>query len=828
MAMVFPDTRLGMTPEIRLGELLSTCASAALLGCNEIRYVQAKRVAAVEEGNSALGVSMKDAADPRSALTEADLAAQDAIVQSLRATWPGIHIIGEEDEPSSSLSNDRACSPTSLRRDLCVGATGGEVAVPLSAVTIFVDPLDGTREFVEGRLDAVQSLIGVSVEGRAVAGAIGVPFPSESSKEAAVIYALTEGGSGVIGKRDADLPPAGEKGRNALVAHPVVVTGDSSNALLAAAREHALAGGGSGVIAGGVGNKLLAVAEGRADLAIMHFGTSLWDTCAPEARLRAEGGRVTDLFGSPLAHLPSPPFGDLRNGLGVVASARGWADAHDALCRAMRANPMALELLEQYTHSGGSASRSASRSSPSGAAAVDIARCLDGGPLRHGWLDALLDGGSGRLRSYAAPEGGAFRGMMSDGCRLVLDWDWESDSGPRQAVGRPPLPSTVFYKRVVMGDLEATREKARAAPKKLARDVESYRVEAAFLGSRACAKLAGAGVWVPRAYNVALRPVPESPLDSKFAMLLSDFSPADGWRQQGLLGEAQLRASLATLARFHAFFWEGSAVWEDADVASELRASCWPSGDYRQPSMQTSEQFERLGDKYRQHYESFGSAFAGHPALASVDLPNLGDRLQRIARTVASAAHPFDGGPAAAARASADQPTTTAAKDLGRFRTLIHGDPKAANLFLRDSARAAAGGCEVGVIDYQWTGFGLAATDVAAHISGAAAPECLSTDGTLEDALLDHYHSVLCSALAEFGAATSAADAAARLLSRTDLQAQYENGLLDTCRIVFSYQWSRASFGKPSLNKNAYNKELRSAVWLTARCNALLTGRMTS
>lgn len=55
------------------------------------------------------------------------------------------------------------------------------------------------------------------------------------------------------------------------------------------ARKAALAEGGTALLAGAAGNKLLMVAEGRADMAIMHLKTSLWDTCAPEAILRASG-----------------------------------------------------------------------------------------------------------------------------------------------------------------------------------------------------------------------------------------------------------------------------------------------------------------------------------------------------------------------------------------------------------------------------------------------------------------------------------------------------------------------------------------------------------
>ena len=48
----------------------------------------------------------------------------------------------------------------------------------MNVLTVFVDPLDGTREFVEGRLPNVQSLIGVTYKGTPLMGAVGLPFPT--------------------------------------------------------------------------------------------------------------------------------------------------------------------------------------------------------------------------------------------------------------------------------------------------------------------------------------------------------------------------------------------------------------------------------------------------------------------------------------------------------------------------------------------------------------------------------------------------------------------------------------------------------------------------
>ena len=299
-----------------------------------------------------------------------------------------------------------------------------------------------------------------------------------------------------------------------------------------------------------------------------------------------------------------------------------------------------------------------------------------------------------RLAKYTAPESSVFRGMMSEGCRLELEWDEEADDGSAISAAAPPLPSSAFYKRVSMGDLQHARAKALAAPLKLARDVRSYSVESAFLGSAGCAALGDfllpSGVHVARAYHVERRPCESELIESRFAMLLTDFSPADGWRQSGMLSAAEARAALGALARFHGFFWEGSDVWRGSEAASELEEAVWSAGGYWQPSMQPEDQWAQLPQKWTQHYTSFGAAFADAPELAHIDLPTLGERLQAVATELAALAHPFDskaGGDAAANR---------------KHRTIIHGDPKSANLFLRDGT--SVGALELGLIDFQWSG----------------------------------------------------------------------------------------------------------------------------
>ena len=354
--------------EISLAELLSTCVDATMRGCSEIRRVHERiTTCSVETGMCTVDedeVDYKIEGDPRSALTAADLAAQAAVVDALGQAWPGLCIVDEEDLACDMESTGRVCSsetrrsstPTApLQRDLCdfVEAVPPESrAARLEDITVFVDPLDGTREFVEGRVWNVQTLVGIAVNGRAVAGAIGLPFASGSkNSEAAVVYALVGAGRPRVrgGFRAPSTDPAHGGGVPADGERPLLVAGDVEDPALAAAYQATLADGGRNVLLGGTGQKCLAVAEGRADVAIMNFKSSAWDTCAPEALVRAAGGELTDLFGERIVYrrVPPPPATFL-NACGVIASSAPFVEKHRAVCEQMRRNPDALARLGEW------------------------------------------------------------------------------------------------------------------------------------------------------------------------------------------------------------------------------------------------------------------------------------------------------------------------------------------------------------------------------------------------------------------------------------------------------------------------------------------------
>lgn len=83
---------------------------------------------------------------------------------------------------------------------------------------------------------------------------------------------------------------------------------------------------------GSVGIKVGVVAEQRADLYVhMSDKSCVWDSCGPEAILKAAGGRFTDVFGEPFRYNLSS---ERYNKRGILACN---AHAYDAVLPTVRA-----------------------------------------------------------------------------------------------------------------------------------------------------------------------------------------------------------------------------------------------------------------------------------------------------------------------------------------------------------------------------------------------------------------------------------------------------------------------------------------------------------
>lgn len=321
---------IGLTSALQLAQLLSTCVDSCQRGCVEIRKVQAAR-----QSNS-LKVELKDETDPRSALTEADSAAQRVIVGSLLAEWgDDLRIVGEEDGVEELRTSLSSTTFTPLKRDMFEDDIGETAEIDPSDITIFVDPLDGTREFVEERLANCQVLVGIAIGGESVAGAVGIPFPDGNlDTDPTIVYGLADMGTGVIGSTLKRGPfPLEENIDGVKYPRPHYATGHSPVEVVQETLNEIIDRfGGSNVIYGGAGNKILGAALNEVACSIQHKYGGPWDLCAPEAILKAMGGRLTDLFGEDIA-IYSDDVPPRCNERGFIATGSG--SDHEALSRAL-------------------------------------------------------------------------------------------------------------------------------------------------------------------------------------------------------------------------------------------------------------------------------------------------------------------------------------------------------------------------------------------------------------------------------------------------------------------------------------------------------------
>ncbi len=218
---------------------------------------------ALIEQLKAAGLVHRDKAD-KSPVTEADEAAERLLEAAIRAIDPDTPIVGEE-------------------------ASAAGIQPGVTARFWLIDPLDGTRDFVEGGSDYSVN-IGLVEDGVPTLGLVLHPPTGTLWTGAIRLGAWKEGPS---------TPRRAINGR-ALAAPPVIVTSRShldpkTKAWVALVPDAEVKPSGSSL-------KFCLLAEGLADAYPRYGPTSEWDTAAADAILRAAGGITLGPDGKPFGY----------------------------------------------------------------------------------------------------------------------------------------------------------------------------------------------------------------------------------------------------------------------------------------------------------------------------------------------------------------------------------------------------------------------------------------------------------------------------------------------------------------------------------------------
>lgn len=228
---------------------------------------------------------------PKDPVTAADRQSNEHICRRLAELYPDVPIVAEESDPET-FSGFRA-----------------------SSRVFFVDPLDGTREFVK-RNGEFAVMIGLLEDERPIVGVIDAPVRDMAW-------------GGCVGSGAWRFDRDGSR-------HPIRVsaTAELADARIVASRSHRsevleqalkLLGAARIDALGSAGLKCGEVATGGAEAYVAPGRAGhRWDVCAGEALVVAAGGRLTDAAGDPIDYRSR----ELANQTGIVATN---GRTHDAI-----------------------------------------------------------------------------------------------------------------------------------------------------------------------------------------------------------------------------------------------------------------------------------------------------------------------------------------------------------------------------------------------------------------------------------------------------------------------------------------------------------------
>ena len=256
-----------------------------------------------------LGIVEKTGADDLQ--TQADRSAQNCILASLAAQYPGLKVVGEEGELDMSEVEADWVVTSQDPEALKVSLPPQWADVKLEDLTVWVDPLDGTKEFTQGLLDHVTVLVGIAVGSQAVAGVIHQPYYNyQATQQGAGLGRTFYGVQGVGVSGISPLPPPAQRVITTTRSHGTGLVQDALD-ILKPDRV---------VKVGGAGHKVILLMEGEASAYVFPSpGCKKWDTCAPEAILHAMGGLLTDIHGNKYEYHAGVEHVNME---GVLATAR--------------------------------------------------------------------------------------------------------------------------------------------------------------------------------------------------------------------------------------------------------------------------------------------------------------------------------------------------------------------------------------------------------------------------------------------------------------------------------------------------------------------------
>ncbi|EDV99623.1 GH12318 [Drosophila grimshawi] len=298
---------------VNLRKMLIAAIQAAQRGGLEVVDVMhSRQLKERSKGKTAEGVN-----DP---FTDADGRSHCVMKQGLQRIFPRVRIFSEEDKEHCKDAYSFDLDPTVLHETAKVP----DMSVTAQDVTVWVDPLDATKEFTEELYEYVTTMVCVAVAGRPVIGVIHSPFSGQTA------WAWVGQSRSEYLQELHQMPRLNSD-------QPIITVSRSHAAAVKNVARNVFGANVSLLTAAGAGYKVLQVVANNATAYLHTSIIKKWDICAGEAILRALGGAMTTLDGERIQY--GPHDSSVNTG-GLLAS----LDKHEEY----------MELISKYrtTHNG--------------------------------------------------------------------------------------------------------------------------------------------------------------------------------------------------------------------------------------------------------------------------------------------------------------------------------------------------------------------------------------------------------------------------------------------------------------------------------------------
>lgn len=252
--------------ELSLRQMLHSAIETAKRGGSQIRNLKGP-VDVRNKGKTKEGVN--------DSVTNADIKSHCVMYHSLKQTFPHVRIVSEEEHHCEHVGDLKM--NTAELGDL---SKVPDVLVPVEDVTLWIDPLDATKEYTENLLDYVTTMVCVAVKGKPVIGVIHKPYSGKTS------WAWVN----KVHSDDLRIPT--DPG----VSNPKITISMSHAGEVESVLKKALGDSVIIVPAAGAGYKSLEVAAGNVTAYYHTTSIKKWDICAGNAILNALDGKMTTSF----------------------------------------------------------------------------------------------------------------------------------------------------------------------------------------------------------------------------------------------------------------------------------------------------------------------------------------------------------------------------------------------------------------------------------------------------------------------------------------------------------------------------------------------------